>query len=125
MTARQTPVEAQFTLLRQKLVGRRPRVAARQRFPLATSGKLFFPDSGRSVYAWVANLSVEGVGLTLPLPLEVGMELVLHLRSDGGQLIHCWPARVVHVTRESDDCWRVGCTFVDKLSAQALQSLLG
>ncbi len=125
MTHTPLPLEARFTLLRKRLVGRTTRTAQRHRFSLATSGKLYFPETGASVYAWVSDFSTTGVGLTLPLPLPEGAELVLHLRSPRGKLVHQWPARVVRATREADDCWHVGLAFVEKLSSETVQSLLG
>src|SRR6185437_6300344 len=106
----QSPPEARFTLLRMRTAGRRTRAEERYRLPLATAGKLYFPDNKDNVYAWVTNLSTTGVGLTLPMALEVGLELHLFLRSPGGKLMYKWPARVVHATRAADDSWRIGCT---------------
>jgi hypothetical protein len=124
MTIPPSPVEARFTLLRRRIVGRQRRTEVRHRFKLATSGKLFFPDSGESVYAWVSNFSAGGVGLRLPRPLAVGVELVLDLRSPSDESVHRWPARVVRATRDADDTWCIGCAFVEELPAPMLQSLL-
>lgn len=118
------PLEARFTLLRRRLVGRTTRQSQRHRFTLATSGKLHFPSSGRSVYAWVSDLSASGVGLTLPVPLDEGTELVLHLRSARGKSVHQWAARVVRATREGDDAWHIGLAFCKKLAPDVLDSLL-
>lgn len=117
------PIEAELTLFRPKQSIRR-RAAERYRCGLATAGKLYFPASSTTQNAWVYNLSVSGIGLNLPEPLEAGCDVVIQLRMTGKIEVIRLPARVVHSTPEVDQTWRVGCEFVEPLAVETLDALL-
>lgn len=117
------PIEAELTLFRPKQKIRR-RAAERYRCGLATAGKLFFPANGATQHAWIYNLSVTGIGLNLPEPLESGRDVVIQLRMAGKLEVLKLPARVIHSTAEVDQTWRVGCEFAAPLDAEVLDALL-
>jgi hypothetical protein len=123
MSESTVPVEAELTLFRPKLNKVRRRTAERYRCALASAGTLLFPVSGESMIAWLNNLSVTGIGLNLPRPLDAGMELVIQVRIETGPPVRL-PGRVVHCTAEVDGTWRVGCHFHAPLDAEVLESLL-
>jgi hypothetical protein len=118
------PIEAELTLFRPKFNKIRRRTAERYRCALASAGRLFFPNTGETMTAWLNNLSVTGIGLNLPRALDAGQDLVLQVRIEGTNVPLKLPARVVHATSEVDGTWRVGCTFDQPLSDEVLESLL-
>jgi hypothetical protein len=118
------PIEAELTLFRPKFNKIRRRTAERYRCALASAGRLFFPNTGETMTAWLNNLSVTGIGLNLPRALDAGKDLVLQVRIEGTSVPLKLPARVVHATSEVDGTWRVGCTFDQPLSDEVLESLL-
>ncbi|MBI3407436.1 MAG: PilZ domain-containing protein [Planctomycetes bacterium] len=118
------PVEGEFTLLSPKSFGRGLRRARRYRCPLATIGKIRFPDKDDAHEACVLNLSKTGIGLSLPEPLTVGCELALRLRISGEKTQRSFVLRVIHATQEADRSWRIGCAFDEPLSAELLELLL-
>ena len=117
------PIEAELTLFRPKFNKVRRRTAERYRCALASAGKLYFPSTGETMTAWLNNLSITGIGLNLPRALDAGMELVIHVRIEGGVPVKL-PAKVVHSTWEIDGTWRVGCHFDTPLTDEVLESLL-
>jgi len=118
-----TNVEAEFTLLRKAYHGLRQRMAQRYRCPLATLGRLSFPD-GTTEEAWAHNLSETGIGLNMTRALDAGTPLLIRLRASGRDGTVALPARVVHSTPEVDGSWRIGCLFEDRLEPETLDALL-
>jgi hypothetical protein len=117
------PIEADLTLLRAQMPVKR-RQSRRFRCNLATMAKLQISDSPETKVAWAYNLSLGGVGLNSPEPLDLGREVVIHFRV-GGKDVHSLPARVVFCHHELDKSWRVGCEFQGPLSQDMLDLLLG
>jgi hypothetical protein len=117
------PIEAELTLFRPKFNKVRRRTNERYRCALASAGRIYFPDTGETMTAWLNNLSITGIGLNLPRSLDAGQTLVLQVRVEGGDRMKL-PARVVHSTCEVDGTWRVGCNFDAPLSNEVLESLL-
>jgi hypothetical protein len=116
-------VEAEFTLLKRHYVGIKRRVAPRYRCPLATLGRLTFPD-GTTEEAWAHNLSETGIGLNMNHPLEAGIKLVIRLKGTESPVTLTLPAQVVHSTQELDGSWRIGCAFESKLTPDKMDALL-
>jgi hypothetical protein len=90
----------------------------------ATPGRLSLVDGEEWQRAWVLDLSLGGVGLLLQRPLENGLTLILHLRSDSRQQTYPLRARVVHASRQPDGDWVVGCEFEEPLTDDVLDALL-
>jgi hypothetical protein len=118
------PIEADLTLLRTQLAAFQRRRDRRYRCSLATSGKLHFAATGEVMVAWIYNLSAGGIGLELPEPLLVGQEMILQMKTTGGDQSHRLAARVMHSTPCANGCWRIGCRFEHKLDRDVLESLL-
>jgi hypothetical protein len=116
-------VEAEFTLLKRHFTGVKRRTDQRYRCPLATLGRLSYPD-GSAEEAWAHNLSESGIGLNMGHALEPGTALLIRLRGSSHNGTVALPARVVHASPELDGSWRVGCAFEARLSPEALDSLL-
>jgi c-di-GMP-binding flagellar brake protein YcgR len=118
------PIEAELTLLRSQLAALQRRRDRRYRCSLATAGKLHFSSTGAVLSGWVFNMSLSGIGLELSEPLPVGQEMVLQLKTTENATVVKKPAQVMHVTPVANGTWRIGCRFEDKLTADALESLL-
>jgi PilZ domain len=81
---------------------------------------LVFPSGAPTAQAWKCiayNISLEGIALTLPLPLQKGTLL----RIAAWDLPHARPlqARVVHA-RVVEFCWFAGCELLEPLSPPEL-----
>jgi hypothetical protein len=81
------------------------------------------PEAGTRP-ATVLNISASGVGLLVDQPVENGtllsVELQSPLASTGKTMLCC----VVHVTRQGDAEWALGCNFITELSESDLLALL-
>lgn len=115
-------VEAEFTLLRKQIMGIKRRKAERFRCPIATLGKLSSGETNLDI--WCKNLSITGVGITLSHPLEIGTDVVIHLKGTDLRASFRKPSRVAHATQEIDGTWRIGCEFISPLTDEELDSLL-
>jgi hypothetical protein len=124
MTESKVAVEAEFTLLRKQIMGIKRRKVERFRCPIASLGKLHFPDNGSKLEVWVKNLSKGGIGISLNQPLEFGTEVIVCLKSVDQKSSFQKTSRVVHSTQEIDGTWRVGCEFTSELSETELDALL-
>jgi hypothetical protein len=117
------PIEAEFTLLRQRFQGVHLRKATRYRCNLATLCHVTLPEDGRRHEAWAANLSETGIGFYLDRQLAEGAPLVLRLKGAAGNAL-TRDAHVVHATPQADGTWCIGCTFVQPLDLNTLDDLL-
>jgi hypothetical protein len=72
----------------------------------------------------IADASIGGVGLILERRFEKGtglaIELPGHDKNDSDVVL----AKVMHVSRRSDNTWMMGCQFLSELSEDELQRLL-
>jgi PilZ domain len=116
------PVEAEFTLLRQRFQGVRLRKATRYRCGLATLCHVTLPDNGGRYEAWAADLSETGIGFFMNATLEPGTPVVLRLKGSAGDLIR--QAQVAHATLQLDGTWCIGCHFAEPLELALLDQLL-
>ncbi len=114
--------EAEFTLLRTKVVRDGARGSPRYRCALATLGRLLVQGTGKAENAWIHDLSKIGVGLNLSRALDAGTALVIRLKGETAVLEI--PASVIHSTPQSDGTWRIGCAFARKLTADELDNML-
>lgn len=118
------PIEAELTLFRSQLAALQRRRDRRYRCGLATTSKLHCTDSGKILGAWVFNLSRSGVGLEMAQPLDPGQQVEIHLKTTNNDTPVKLAGHVIHATPVANGAWRVGCRFAEKLSADALESLL-
>jgi PilZ domain len=122
MPEKAIPLEAEFTLLKREMRAAKVRGAARYRCPLATLGRLLFPQTGERADAWISNLSRTGIGLSLDRPLEPDTSLIIQLKSSTTTLR--LEARVIHATPQADATWRIGCELLEQLTPDMLDELL-
>ena len=76
-----------------------------------------------SRWAIVLNVSVQGIGLGLPFPMEVGQELFVELPCKEPATPKAVSAFVVHVQQKAKDSWSLGCVFSRPLTEDELGTL--
>jgi hypothetical protein len=122
MTEKMLPIEADLTLLRAQLPPKR-RQSRRFRCNLATMAKLQLAGSQEMQITWAYNLSQGGVGLNAPQAFEVGRSVTINFRVQDRE-VKVIPATIVFCRLEVDGSWRIGCSFLEPISAEMLDSLL-
>jgi hypothetical protein len=100
------------------------RVFVRYQCGPATPGRVKVVDGHEWQRAWVIDLSLGGAGLLMTRPLETGLVLEVHLRSDSQNKTYQVPAHVVHAVRQTDGDWIIGCEFEQQLTDDMLDCLL-
>lgn len=73
---------------------------------------------------WVVNLSVSGIGLLLRWRPEPETTLVVRLEGAAGTTPQVLWAQVVHVMKQAEGEWYVGCAFPKPLNTGELQTWL-
>ncbi len=103
-----------------------PERRATVRYPakLRTSWRLYGGQTGDRWSVAVRDISINGIGLVFSFRIECDTLLVVKVQTANENFSRPLLVRVRHVTAHADGSWLVGCTFVRKLSAAALQSLL-
>lgn len=99
------------------------RATVRYRCAPATIGKVYLGDDHEYQHAWVLNLSVTGIGLSLPRPIPAGSEATIQIRGNDGKTYDLY-TRIVHCTEQPHHDWSVGGEFVQPLTADDLDNLL-
>src|SRR5262245_38845023 len=122
MSFQYVPISGDPTASKQTLSNRRGYV--RYQCGPATPGRVKMVSGEEWQRVWVLDLSLGGAGLLLSRPLDVGLDFVLHMRSDSSQQAYQLPARVAHASRQPDGDWIVGCEFLEPLSDAMLDVLL-
>jgi hypothetical protein len=82
---------------------------------------------GKENLKWPArleNISQGGVCLNLRRRFEPGTGLTIELPSTDGQDAYAVLAKVVHVRRQENGFWFLGCKFISELSDDEMQRLL-
>jgi hypothetical protein len=74
--------------------------------------------------ATIRNISLGGVSLNLERRFEPGTGLAIELPGVGGREGYTVLARVIHVNRQTDGSWSLGCQFVSALGEDEVQRLL-
>jgi hypothetical protein len=74
-------------------------------------------------FAVIADLSVRGIGLVLPVQLKCGTSLSLQLPLVWQCLPISHRAQVVQVDHHSDQGWIYGCRLAQPLSEEELSAL--
>jgi hypothetical protein len=75
--------------------------------------------------AQVLNISASGVGLLVDHAVDTGTLLSVDLLSATGQSGKTMLSCVVHVTKQAESEWALGCNFITELSEQDLKELCG
>ncbi len=84
-------------------------------------------STGARETAWparVRDLSASGIGLVLSRWFSKGAVLDVQIQQPNGSGPRRLLARVVHVRKQSDGQWLVGCALASRLSAETLQALI-
>ncbi len=74
--------------------------------------------------AKVENVSTQGIALTINSWFESGTLLAMELEIPDHRISRTLLLRVLHVQRQSNTKWLVGCAFVNPLTENQLQALL-
>ena len=122
MTEKMLPIEADLTLLRSQMPGKR-RQFRRFRCNLATMAKLQVTGNRETQITWAYNLSQGGVGLNAQDPLDVGREVNISFRVADKE-IKTIAAKIIFCRVEMDRSWRIGCSFLSPISTDTLEFLL-
>jgi hypothetical protein len=123
MSSTKIPVQGETTLLQRHAWIKR-RAETRYHCGPATAGRLSKDSESQSQRAWILNLSATGIGLLLDGPLDVGAQLIIHLKSATTGAFFDLPARVVHATVQANGEWLIGCELAEKLGQDDLDALL-
>jgi PilZ domain len=87
--------------------------------PASTFGKEDLKWSGT-----IENVSIGGVGLILERRFEKGTGLAIELPGNAVNDAYVVLAKVVHVRRQTNGTWMLGCKFVSELSEDEVRRLL-
>ena len=98
------------------------RACVRYRCERLATGRAFISNSHKTLPARIVDLSVEGVGLLLEQPLEVGSRLSVDLEIFGSATFELI-AEVVNIHPQPGGVWRCGCKLVWKLTEEDLRLL--
>ncbi len=82
------------------------------------------PDSPNTQVTWAYNLSAGGVGLNCSVAMEVGQDVLIRFRVQGKDTAGI-PAHIIFCRLEVDSTWRLGCQFMEPISQDMLDTLLG
>jgi c-di-GMP-binding flagellar brake protein YcgR len=96
-----------------------------KRFPCAVTAtyQLAASDDPRQFPAKVLDISASGVGLLVDRAVENGTLLSVELHNAPATTAKILLACVVHMRRQSDTAWALGCNFIRSLSEEDLQAL--
>jgi len=98
------------------------RKATRHSFKFDTLGVLSLSVEDRQ-FVWLANLSESGLGFRHSRSLELGTRITVSLKRPGGGVVTV-DAEVKHSTMVHKRDWRIGCEFVEPLTAAMVKQLL-
>ena len=74
--------------------------------------------------AFLQDVSLEGIGLILDRPFDIGTLLAVQLRSTHTGVSGILTAKVIHATQQGDGSWLVGCTLNRRLTDDEICHLL-
>lgn len=100
------------------------RATIRYRCAPATTGKVYSSDDHEFVRAWIVDLSLKGIGMQLPRPLELGRHIVIVMRNNDNTVAMEFSARVVHCHALPHDEWHIGGEFTVPLTPECLELFL-
>lgn len=90
----------------------------------ATPGRVVVAGKQELIRAWVLDISLGGVALLLPRPLEVGLDIILQMKGTAARSSCRLGASVAHVTQHVNGDWIIGCAFHEPLTRDQLDELL-
>lgn len=97
------------------------------RFP-CDSQATYRPSSSSEIGEWqaqVTNVSPRGIGLVVSREFQPGTMLNIALPLDSHKCFRTVLACVIHVTRQENERWSLGCSFPSELSAEDLEAFGG
>jgi c-di-GMP-binding flagellar brake protein YcgR len=96
-----------------------------KRFPCDVSARcqLVASDDREQWPCKVLDISATGVGLLVEREIDSGTLLTVELHNAAGTTVLTMLACVVHLTRQSETEWALGCNFIRSLSEQDLRAL--
>jgi len=74
--------------------------------------------------ATINDISVGGIGMVLQRRYEPGTGLTIELPDSASDTTYTVLARVVHVKKQRDGRWHLGCNFVSELSEEEVETLI-
>jgi hypothetical protein len=74
--------------------------------------------------ATIHDISVCGIGMILQRRYEPGTGLTIELPDSESDTTYTVLARVVHVKKQRDGRWHLGCNFVSELSEEEVETLI-
>jgi c-di-GMP-binding flagellar brake protein YcgR len=96
-----------------------------KRFPCDVSARcqLVASDGAEQWPCKVLDISATGVGLLVEREIDNGTLLSVELHNAAGTTELTMLACVVHLTRQSDTAWALGCNFIRSVSEEDLRAL--
>jgi hypothetical protein len=101
------------------------RSAQRYTCELQATGHTLGPHGNVTWVAQITDISTIGIGLQFRSRVKLGTILVITLPGAASQAMsRPLPVRVLRVTKQDDQTWHLGCTFIRKLKEEDLVALL-
>jgi hypothetical protein len=119
-----TQTSAQQAELARPVANGNRRATIRYRCAPATLGKVIDTHDMEFQRAWILDLSLQGVGMQLSRPLEVGRQVLIVLRSTDGKTTRQFSAHVMHCHAQPQGDWFVGCELTTPLTLDELERFL-
>ncbi|MCS7190935.1 MAG: PilZ domain-containing protein [Fimbriimonadales bacterium] len=120
MTVQVELVEAQVVALKPVSPAIPCERRGRKRYPVNLPAQVWVDGQDEILQARVVNISVSGIGMHLPQPLEVGETCRIELSLIGVDQPLQLGAQVRHARAISDTAWYIGAAFVDLNRADEL-----
>lgn len=80
----------------------------------------YAPLTRQRRWARVRNVSVNGIGLLVGVPVELGTDLTIEMQSSDPGIPLTLVARVVYATKYEEGSWITGCRFRTRPTEEAL-----
>jgi hypothetical protein len=74
--------------------------------------------------AVVRNLSLGGAGLLVDHGIAPGNQVIVQLYNSGRDCWHLKAATVTYALPRDDECWAIGCSFLEPLSPEDYQGVI-
>jgi hypothetical protein len=122
-------IDFQLDLSPRKQAWRDLRATVRYRCAPATYGRVLLNDQQEADQeyqrAWLSDLSLGGVGLTMARPIPSHSSIHVLLRNPVSHELVILQGQVVHCTSQVNGEWLIGCKLDRALTAEVLEQLLG
>lgn len=100
------------------------RATVRYRCAPATIGKVVSTDDHELQIACIIDLSLTGIGMQVPRPIDAGRMVVVAVKSTDGKRTFDLSANVVHCNAVPHNEWYLGCRLTTPLTPEDLDCLL-